>query len=1002
MQMCIEYGKCSSIDTPREESIMKDTRLRDKRNNREKRDKSDQYKSYYITAADLSIKGYDRIPDELVSGKHLIYSSPATLAFNSPGAEGFGVKRAALAIPGSVMLLVAPACCGRNTTIFSEIPGYENRFFYLLMDETDIVTGRHLKKIPDAVAAVCSSLNPAPSVVMICITCVDALLGTDMERVCKKASEAVGIPVLPSYMYALTREGRKPPMVHVRQSLYSLLEKRKRRRTSVNILGYFAPLDDDCELYDLLRQAGVKKIREIGRCRDYSDYMDMSEANFNLVLNPEARYAASDIQKRLGIPYIELARLYRIDQIKKQYTLFAAAIGAQLDDETYYKEAQDAIQAFKDKYPDLTFSIGEGCNANAYELAYALLSYGFRVAEIFADPMQGDFVYIDKIASVSPDTRIYSNLEPSMIYYGLHRNHDRSDEHDACDEHDAHDTCDEHEIRSIFDVHGRHGCLNDPDGRDEHPGPVEYDGCSRDDQGSRGYSDGPGDRNHEGNNDRYNDDLLITVGKDASYYHRDRPNLMWSDDIQPFGYKGVIRFFKECDRILSGQKLAARKAPARDWFTLIKNPGMPSIRHFRKYIAPFAPDQSGAAAVFCELGGMVIILDAGGCAGNICGFDEPRWFDSKSAIFSAGLRDMDAILGRDERLVEKVEQACKKVDCRFVAIIGTPVPSVIGTDYRALGRMIKKKTGLPVLAVDSNGVKDYDDGIRKAIEALFKGFAGKPSDFVKPSESVRPSESEKPFDYRIERTPEDHMDCKLACKPSVAVGILGVTPLDVTTAGPAAAVLQDYYRGKGYAPVYTYGMDSGIDDIIHADRVGENIVIAPAALPAARYLKEKFGSPYRTDYPLETLPAWGEILGHLSDMAGKRILIIHQQMLANALREYIRNPERDVSAERNSIRSADCLNETNESSSSRDRVDEKSDTSSLLNSTEVTVASWFELDQEYKETDDVRVSSEEDMIRLVSEGHYDYIIGDSLFLAALPDYDGVWIDAEHFAVSGRR
>ena len=64
--------------------------------------------AYYITAAELAEKGFENIPDELMSSKHMIYSSPATLDFNSPGAKGFGVKRAGLAIPGSVMLLVAP------------------------------------------------------------------------------------------------------------------------------------------------------------------------------------------------------------------------------------------------------------------------------------------------------------------------------------------------------------------------------------------------------------------------------------------------------------------------------------------------------------------------------------------------------------------------------------------------------------------------------------------------------------------------------------------------------------------------------------------------------------------------------------------------------------------------------------------------------------------------------------------------------------------------------
>ena len=48
-----------------------------------------------------------------------------------------------------------------------------------------------------------------------------------------------------------------------------------------------------------------------------------------------------------------------------------------------------------------------------------------------------------------------------------------------------------------------------------------------------------------------------------------------------------------------------------------------------KYISPFAPDDSGAAAVLYGLNGIVVICDAGGCAGNICGFDEPRWFSGK-------------------------------------------------------------------------------------------------------------------------------------------------------------------------------------------------------------------------------------------------------------------------------------------------------------------------------------------------------------------------------------
>ena len=51
-----------------------------------------------------------------------------------------------------------------------------------------------------------------------------------------------------------------------------------------------------------------------------------------------------------------------------------------------------------------------------------------------------------------------------------------------------------------------------------------------------------------------------------------------------------------------------------------------------RYLSPAAPDQSGAVSVLFELGGIIVITDAGGCTGNICGFDEPRWFTKSSAV----------------------------------------------------------------------------------------------------------------------------------------------------------------------------------------------------------------------------------------------------------------------------------------------------------------------------------------------------------------------------------
>ena len=823
-------------------------------------------KAYFCTAEELEQRGKDNLPKQFQSGEHLIYSSPATLAFNSPGAEGFGVKRAGLAVPGSIMLIVAPGCCGRNTSMISSMKEYNNRFFYLCMDETDIVTGRHLKKIPKAVASICESLEKKPSVVMICITCVDALLGTDMERVCRKAEEKAGLPVRPCYMYALTREGRKPPMVHVRQSLYSLLEPGHKKGNVVNLLGYFSPLVDDCELYTLLQEAGVKTIHEISRCEDFEEYKKMSEANFNLVLHPEARFAAEDFYDRLKIPFIELRRLYQIDKIGSQYQAFGAALGIEFHAEEQKKQAQEAIESFRKVCPDPVFAIGECANADPFELSLALVKYGFKVAEIYGTITGENFIYIRQLKKLSPQTKIFSNMEPTMLYYD----------------------------------------------------PAESG-------------------------------VTLTIGKDACYYHPNTKGIHWNEERQPFGYAGVRRLFEALELAVTeqaegnvlqkqvevigskSQEAIAEQSQESLFKEEVDKKEDVYVRGLWKGLTPFAPDQSGAASVFYELGGILVICDAGGCTGNVCGFDEPRWFGERSAIFSAGLRDMDAILGRDDRLVAKLTDAAEKIDANFAAVIGTPVPAVIATDYRALQRMCEKKTNLPILTVDTNGMELYDVGEEKAWLTLFKTFAGK--DVASQKEASEEDDSSK----------------------KMKIGVLGLTPHDVSDLN----IEEKFRKSENENTHYIcYGMRAGIDKVKTAGSADKNLVVAPAALETAKYLEKEFGTPYEVGYPFvdELIPELG--------YERKKILIIHQQVIANAIRQEIRT-----------------------------RSDEQN--------TEVTVASWFMMKSELSEEGDLSLKEEMDYCKLVQNGNYDIVFADENMRGLVPGFKGTFVNIRHFAVSGK-
>ena len=343
------------------------------------------------------------------------------------------------------------------------------------------------------------------------------------------------------------------------------------------------------------------------------------------------------------------------------------------------------------------------------------------------------------------------------------------------------------------------------------------------------------------------------------------------------------------------------------------------MRGLRKYLTPFAPDQSGAVSVLFELGGSVVICDAGGCTGNVCGFDEPRWFEQKSAIFSAGLRDMDAILGRDDRLVAKLADVVQKIDATFVAVIGTPVPAVIATDYLALKRMSEKKIKLPILTVDTDGMELYDKGEEKAFLELFKIFA---------IEKYQPEEDR--------------------------IGILGMTPQDVSDL-KAADKMRELFQQKYDQQAVCYGMGDGLEEIKKASSASKNIVVSPAALVAAQYLEKTFGTPYEISYPLA-----GELIPEM-DYTGKKILVVHQQVIADSIRRELKARGAEI----------------------------------------VQVADWFMMKKELREEGDVFLRDEDDYIEVVENGDFDIIFADECMKRMVPEFGGIFVNTRHFAVSGK-
>lgn len=339
-----------------------------------------------------------------------------------------------------------------------------------------------------------------------------------------------------------------------------------------------------------------------------------------------------------------------------------------------------------------------------------------------------------------------------------------------------------------------------------------------------------------------------------------------------------------------------------------------------RFLSPFASDQSGAAAVLFELGGLVVVCDAGGCAGNICGFDEPRFYLKKagaSAVFSACLRDMDAIMGRDDKLIEKTALALRDFPgAKFIAFVGTPVPSITGTDFKALALMAESNFKKPALAIETNGMETYDKGIVKAYKALLEKFA------------------------------DGAVDSK-----SRAAGIWGAVPLDLPSA-EGAKKARERAREMGYEAV-TIGMDSTTDDIKRAGAASVNFALSPSGFAAAKMMREKFGASAKILPPVEINAAGAR-------KKFRRALVVHQQFMAIAAREAIKNF---------------CG--------------------------QVDVATFFSLEKEFAAQGDKAMGGEDEFIAAAGENQYDLIIADPLLRRAIPNSRAAFVPFPHYAVSAQ-
>jgi len=239
-------------------------------------------------------------------------------------------------------------------------------------------------------------------------------------------------------------------------------------------------------------------------------------------------------------------------------------------------------------------------------------------------------------------------------------------------------------------------------------------------------------------------------------------------------------------------------------------------------LSTYASDVSGVCSALYELGGMSIMDDASGCNSTYNTHDEPRWYSMPSMVYVSALTEMQAVLGQDKYLEDEICSAAKELHPRFIAIAGTPIPMMMGTDFTGIARVIEKRSGIPTMGFATNGMRSYIVGSSMALVELAKRFC-----------------------------PQSELEKNYAAKnksKKTRVNLLGVTPLDFSVVGNVEK-LKSLLEENNCEVISTWAMGSTFEDLMNSYKADVNVVASSCGLELAKYFEGIYGTPYITGIP---------------------------------------------------------------------------------------------------------------------------------------------------------
>jgi nitrogenase molybdenum-cofactor synthesis protein NifE len=221
-----------------------------------------------------------------------------------------GAKIALQPIVDAAHLVHGPIACEGNAWdnrhAASSGPELYRMGFTTDMNELDVIYGGE-KRLWKAIKEIIAKYNPPA--VFVYQTCVPSLIGDDVVKVCKAASEKFGLPVVPVNAPGFVGSknlGNKLAGETLLDYVIGTEEADDAQPTDINLIGEYNLVGELWQITPLFDELGIRIRAGITGDARYHDVARAHHAGVNMLLCGQAMMnVARKMEERWGIPYFE-------------------------------------------------------------------------------------------------------------------------------------------------------------------------------------------------------------------------------------------------------------------------------------------------------------------------------------------------------------------------------------------------------------------------------------------------------------------------------------------------------------------------------------------------------------------------------------------------------------------------------------------------------------------------------------------------------------------------